>query len=68
MAIDKQYSPPIPGGHMTDYDELVCLECERHLGWILYQGPVGLPMCDVCREKDEREERDGRHQCMVQQD
>lgn len=40
---------------MTGYDELICFECKKHLGWILYQGPVGLPMCDACREKDKRE-------------
>ena len=41
---------------MTDYDELICFECNKHLGWIVYSGPCGLPMCDVCRRKDIREE------------
>ncbi|MEA3250191.1 MAG: hypothetical protein U9Q35_01205 [Pseudomonadota bacterium] len=38
---------------MPDYDELVCLECERHLGWILYASGAGAPMCDACFKREE---------------
>lgn len=43
---------------MTDYDELVCLKCEKHLGWILYSAGAGLPICDACFR---REDRDANH-------
>jgi peptide methionine sulfoxide reductase MsrB len=35
-----------------NYEELVCHDCGKHLGWIIDCGPRGMSFCDECHEKE----------------
>lgn len=43
---------------MYDYEELNCNECGQHLGYLIYTGPIGLCICDDCKEKEEQMEKE----------
>ncbi len=37
-------------------EELICCECNTHIGWITDCGPHGMVFCDECNEENKDEE------------
>ena len=38
------------------YDELICIDCGEHIGWLTDSGPRGIAYCNYCKERAEYKE------------